>query len=101
MKMVKILRGTYGYRPKKGGVTMVGAGNPPILLADEEAERLVSLKIGEVAEDTLPSSDKEGNEDVPPPPATKGKKGKAVSSEENEGGEQELPPVIEVGEPSK
>ena len=46
MKQVKIINGIYGYKPAGSKfIVPVTAGDPPITLVDEEAQRLVSIGI--------------------------------------------------------
>ena len=52
MKIIKIIRGTYGYR-KEGTrlVEPIDKNSDPITVSDQEAERLVSLGVAKVLDD--------------------------------------------------
>ncbi len=53
MKLIKIINGTYGYRPAKSKfVEPKQAGDPPFDVEDGEAERLVSLGVAAYVRDT-------------------------------------------------
>lgn len=54
MKKVIIKVGGYGYRPDKdAAVQLITEKNGPISVSDEEAERLVGLKVAVLVEDTV------------------------------------------------
>lgn len=61
MKIVEIVKGTYGYRPAPGKSTKPIRAGKTVPLPDEEADRLVSLRVARYAGgedsslDTLPS----------------------------------------------
>lgn len=55
MKSIKIIVGSYGHRPDgRGSVTLITKQSPPILVSDEEAERLVELGVAAIVENDLP-----------------------------------------------
>lgn len=51
MRYIKIINGTYGYRPNpKGSVRPKTANDEPFAVPDEEAKRLVQMKVAEYAD---------------------------------------------------
>ena len=57
MRKVKIIKGAYGYRPEgKSTVQTVTRHDAPIELPDEEAARLVSLRVAEYCLDPEPEA---------------------------------------------
>lgn len=55
MKKVKIIVGSYGYRPEgAGSVTLITKHHPPITVSDAEAERLVELGVAKIIESNIP-----------------------------------------------
>jgi len=59
MAIVKIINGTYGYRPEGSNyVIPVAAGDPPISVDDEEAKRLIGLGVAaSVESEAVPMCD--------------------------------------------
>lgn len=79
MKRVTIIKGAYGYQPEAGGsVRAVTRKDGPIELSDEEAARLVSLRVAEYIPDPEP--------ETPVSSVATGPEG------ENGGGEGDTPP---------
>lgn len=72
MKLIRIINGTYGHRPEGSRYILpVKAGDPPIRVADDKAERLVENKIAEyvdekaVATPQAPSAEDEQRDNMP------------------------------------
>lgn len=79
MKKVNIIKGAYGYQPEEGGsIRAVTRKDGPIVLPDEEAARLVFLRVAEYIPDPNPEvpgsgvatgqggTDESGEGDSPP-----------------------------------
>lgn len=49
MKLIKIINGTYGFRPQPYVVELKDAGDPPFEVSDEEAARLIDLGVAAIA----------------------------------------------------
>ena len=58
MKTIKIIRGSYGYRADKSPqVKLIDKNSEPIVVSDEEAARLIKLKVAEeVAAEEKPAT---------------------------------------------
>lgn len=55
MKIIKIIVGSYGYRPEgTGSVTLITKHHPPITVSAAEAERLVELGVAKTIESNIP-----------------------------------------------
>lgn len=54
MKSIKIIVGSYGHRPEGAkSVTLITKQHPPIVVSDEEAERLITLGVAKIVESDL------------------------------------------------
>lgn len=55
MKSIKIIVGSYGYRPEGSkSVTLITKQHPPIDVSDAEAERLIELGVAVIVENDIP-----------------------------------------------
>lgn len=55
MKSIKIIAGSYGYRAEgASSVTLITKQHPPVVVSDEEAERLIALGVAVIVESDLP-----------------------------------------------
>ena len=67
MKKIKIINGTYGFRPEPLVVECKTPADPPFFLEDQEATRLVSLGIAEYVRDKVsepvPQNDTQNEDD--------------------------------------
>lgn len=54
MQRIKIIVGSYGYRPEgSGSVTLITKHHPPIVVNDAEAERLTDLGVAKIIENNV------------------------------------------------
>jgi hypothetical protein len=55
MKSIKIIAGSYGYRPEGAkSVTLITKQHPPVVVSDTEAERLIELGVAVIVENDIP-----------------------------------------------
>lgn len=55
MKSIKIIAGSYGYRAEgASSVTLITKQHPPVVVSDEESERLIALGVAVIVESDLP-----------------------------------------------
>ena len=81
MKLIKIINGTYGYRPEKSKcVEPKQAGDPPFEVSDEEARRLVALKVAAYVAEIEPEEEEVDTNEATPD-------GVATSQNDESGGE--------------
>jgi len=73
MKTIKIISGSYGYKGKGGIITAKKPGDAPFELEDSKADRLISLKVAELAVPESAPDTAEGGPDLttPKPPTKK------------------------------